>query len=288
MPGIKLYVACHKQADVPEHALLYPVQAGAALASQTFANMLQDNVGDNISYKNTSYCELTVQYWVWKNQIAEYYGFFHYRRFLLFQTGQKKVCEIYLQPNEELLLHTGYEQKFIEQFIANYDILMPHAENTAETVYEKYAAAPGHFREDLDLMMALIAQYYPEYKTAMEQYVYGHKQYYFNMYVMKHEYFQQYCQWLFPLLEQFDKRNDHSKYQNDKTALRVNGYLAERMLGIWYTYQKQNNVLRTIELPYMYFAMGDKKVYCKQWMKNKLLPAGSKRKYVLKKFAGKR
>ena len=43
--------------------------------------MTPDNTGDNISLKNRSYCELTTQYWAWKNAEADYYGFCHYRRF---------------------------------------------------------------------------------------------------------------------------------------------------------------------------------------------------------------
>ncbi len=81
MPDIRLYIACHKEAALPSMPFFYPVQAGAALATQQFENMLQDDTGNHISEKNKSYCELTVQYWAWKNQRADYYGFFHYRRF---------------------------------------------------------------------------------------------------------------------------------------------------------------------------------------------------------------
>ena len=38
---------------------------------------------------NSAYCELTTQYWVWKNIDADYYGFIHYRRFLSF--ADKKI-----------------------------------------------------------------------------------------------------------------------------------------------------------------------------------------------------
>lgn len=43
---------------------------------------MTDNTGDNISSKNKYYCELSTQYWVWKNIDSEYYGFCHYRRYL--------------------------------------------------------------------------------------------------------------------------------------------------------------------------------------------------------------
>lgn len=50
-----------------EHPLMYNVIAGSAFLTQSVPEgMLLDNEGDNISFKNKSYCELTTQYWVWK------------------------------------------------------------------------------------------------------------------------------------------------------------------------------------------------------------------------------
>ena len=89
-PNIRIYVACHKPSYVPENPLLVPVMAGAAFIDDDtpFKNMrgiLRDDAGDNISEKNHTYCELTPQYWVWKNEDADYYGFYHYRRYLSYR-----------------------------------------------------------------------------------------------------------------------------------------------------------------------------------------------------------
>ena len=82
MADIKLFVCCHRQEEVPKYPLLYPIQVGAALSEVRFPKFLYDDTGENISEKNRSYCELTAQYWAWKNVQADYYGFFHYRRYL--------------------------------------------------------------------------------------------------------------------------------------------------------------------------------------------------------------
>lgn len=74
-PDIKIFVACHKPSYVADNVYLYPIQVGAALA-KTRLDMLHDDEGENISGKNKSYCELTAQYWAWKNIEADYYGFF--------------------------------------------------------------------------------------------------------------------------------------------------------------------------------------------------------------------
>lgn len=281
MADIRLYVACHKPVSLPQHPCLTPVQAGSAFAAQYIADMLHDDAGEHISAQNPSYCELTVQYWAWKNQKADYYGFFHYRRFMSFQPKRNEVCKVYLEPNEKILQQNGYDLQSLQQFVTEYDVIVPCAEETTETVYQKYANAPHHYAEDMNLMIALIEQYQPEYKTAMDQYLHGHKQYYFNMYVMKQEWFYRYCEWLFSLLKQFDQSNNRAKYNNDKVAMRVDGYLAERLFGIWYTYQLHQNTIHSIEVPWLYFAMGDKKMYCKQRLKNILLPPGSKRKRII-------
>ena len=281
MPDIKIYIACHKDINLPDMPFLYPVQAGAAMATQQFVNMLPDNTGNNISKKNKSYCELTVQYWAWKNQRADYYGFFHYRRFLSLQTAQKTICNIYRFPTERILQQAGYKMERLEQLLSQYDLLLPRSERTAETVYEKYAKAEHHAVEDLDLMTALLNQYAPAYKAAAKQYLSGHQQYYFNMYIMQQDVFRQYCQWLFPLLEHFDKSNWWGKYK-EATAWRVDGYLAERLFGVWYTYQRQTAALRSLELPWMYFAMENEADYYKKWIQNKMLPVGSRRKRLLK------
>ena len=83
MSTIKIGVACHKPSELPKNNLFLPIRVGAALASNDLG-LQRDDEGDNISKKNPQYCELTAQYWLWKNAKADYYGLCHYRRFLCF------------------------------------------------------------------------------------------------------------------------------------------------------------------------------------------------------------
>lgn len=90
-PDIRIFIACHKPTYVPENPIFYPVQVGTALTEKRLEHMAyRDNEGDNISGKNPDYCELTAQYWAWKNIDCDYYGFFHYRRYLTFH----RVCSV--------------------------------------------------------------------------------------------------------------------------------------------------------------------------------------------------
>ena len=107
---IKLFVCCHKPVNVPKHPLLVPLQVGAALAGEHFPGFLHDDAGDSISEKNRSYCELTGQYWAWKNVEADYYGFFHYRRYLYPNEAARLPYIIEGEPTLQMLDRLGYER----------------------------------------------------------------------------------------------------------------------------------------------------------------------------------
>ena len=84
MDDIRILVATHKESYAPSNAFISQIQVGTALSEHYIKDILHDDQGENISSKNRSYCELTAQYWAWKNEDADYYGFFHYRRYFSF------------------------------------------------------------------------------------------------------------------------------------------------------------------------------------------------------------
>ena len=83
-PVIKILVSCHKDIVTPSSDVFLPVHVGAANTKTSLIGMQPDNEGDNISQRNFTYCELSAQYWAWKNLDADYYGLCHYRRVLCF------------------------------------------------------------------------------------------------------------------------------------------------------------------------------------------------------------
>ena len=62
---IKVIVAAHKKYEMPKDKMYVPVQVGAE--GKKDIGYTKDNTGDNISSKNSMYCELTGLYWAWKN-----------------------------------------------------------------------------------------------------------------------------------------------------------------------------------------------------------------------------
>lgn len=272
MADIKLFVCCHQPIPVPKHPLLFPVQTGAALAEKRFPGFLYDDSGDNISEKNRSYCELTAQYWAWKNIHADYYGFFHYRRYLYPNQEARRPYRIELKPSLDVLARLGYAQ--FEALIPEYDLILPKGENMYLPVRKHYADAPFHHREDLDRIERIVWEQTPEYSAAMDRYFSGSICYFGNIFIMKQQVFTDYCRWLFSILEEFDGKTDTSAY--DAQERRVDGYLAERLLGVYYTRRKSE--LNTLELPRVYFDADYKKR-----MLYHLLPPGSFRRSLVKR-----
>lgn len=277
MAEIKLLVSCHRPTPVPDYPLLCPIQVGAALSPERIPGFLHDDKGENISSQNRSYCELTAQYWAWKNLRADYCGFFHYRRYLYPDPAAKRPYRIEGTPTPALLDRLGYGQ--FSQLISHYDLILPKGEDMHLPVREHYANAPFHHRKDLELMEALIRERCPDYVPAMEEYLSGTVCYFGNIFIARWAVFEDYCGWLFPLLEEFDRRADLAGYGPQEQ--RVEGYLAERLLGVWVTHHRE---LRQLELPRVHF-IADPAQRRKQQLVNLLLPPGSKRRSVVKKAA---
>lgn len=77
--NLKILISYHKKSVKIQSEVMIPIQVGAK-NSAVDLKMQRDDEGIHISDKNDKYCELTAQYWAWKNLDTEFYGFMHYRR----------------------------------------------------------------------------------------------------------------------------------------------------------------------------------------------------------------
>lgn len=277
MTDIKLFIACHQPASLPDISLIHPIQVGSALTSARFEGYIYDDTGENISLKNRSYCELTAQYWAWKNDTSDYCGFFHYRRFLYPSLSARLPYCVKKAPDKDVLQKLGYSR--FASLIESHDIIAPLAENMRISVREHYSSAPFHHAKDLQLIESIILETTPEYAPAMETYLSGSLCYFGNIYIMKRPLFHAYCAWLFPLLEEFDRRADLSGYGTQE--LRVDGFLAERLFGIWLTHVRSG--LNVLELPRVHFEP-NASARRQKLLRNALLPPGSLRRAWVKRL----
>lgn len=252
---IKIYISCHKKCYLPKKTFFYPIQVGAEKASVRFTDMLHDDNGNNISEKNPMYCELTAQYWAWKNDDADYYGFFHYRRYMNFSDkilphNPFEDAEInYLDDSALELLNLDDEN--VQRKVKQYDVIATTQVDLHKLVppvksnYEQYAITPYQYEEDLAVLLDIIKERYPEYYETAVNYFESSLGYFCNMFIMKREIFHEYSKWLFDILFEHEKRRDYTNY--DITGYRVSGYLGERLFGIWYTYHKAKGTYRCTE-----------------------------------------
>ena len=238
---IRIFVSAHKPVEVFDSQVFQPVQVGASRTNERFTWALHDDEGDNISDLNPMYCELTTQYWAWKNVDADYIGFCHYRRYFDFSDvsreenayGEVMGDYINVVSQREYML----EDVRVREIVRNYDVITTPVEDIRSymgensTIRSQYDAAPKLFVEDLDRVIDILVARHPEYEQDAKAFLAGHTGRFCNMFIMKKEIFHDYCAWLFPLLEEFVASADMSLYS--KEGLRTPGHLAERLLNIY-------------------------------------------------------
>ncbi|HKL94731.1 MAG TPA: DUF4422 domain-containing protein [Clostridia bacterium] len=259
MKDIKILVSCHKESYVPKCGMLFPIQVGAK-GKKHLEGMLYDDAGENISEKNSRYCELTAQYFAWKNLDAEYYGFFHYRRYLSFNEERFQTDSynniVFSNINDDVIEKLCLSEDRIEEFIGDNDIIVPVPMNLKndvyKNVYKHYKGSPDHDIEDLEEAIAILKRLYPDFSEYADEYLNSSICYFLNMYIMKKEIFHAYCEWLFPILDEFDSHKNYECCNNYEC--RTPGLLAERLFGIYLTYLKAtNNELKVKEAQQCFF-----------------------------------
>lgn len=214
--NIKILVASHKAYPMPEDPMYLPLHVGKE-GKELELGFQGDNIGDHISQKNPTFCELTGIYWAWKNLDCDYIGLAHYRRHFRGKKQKDKWNSILSTSEAQALLHTT-------------DVILPKRRNYyIETVYNQYIHA--HPAEPLDLALKLAAEQGDAYKGAVDSMKKRTWTHIYNMFLMKKDIFDGYCQWLFPILFQVEQEIDISSYsQYDR---RVFGFLSERLLDVY-------------------------------------------------------
>ena len=272
-PKVKIFLSYHKPTKLLKNGVFQPIHVGRAIAQENIItteqkqnykwmkdNLIGDDTGDNISHKNPNYCELTAQYWAWKNfaeiQNPDYIGFMHYRRHLNFNLDKEysenkwgTIDNNYL--DESYIEKYGLNERNVEEIIRQYDILTvnPWSVNNAgsKNNYDHYATSdPKIHIKDYDLTLKILQQKYPEYKIDIQKYNASEKGYYTNIFIMRKYIFNQYCQWLFDILFEVEKRVDISNYSFQEA--RIFGYLSEWLFGIYITHIKRTTKLKIKEL----------------------------------------
>lgn len=271
MREIKIAVACHKPSELPKNRLFVPVHVGAELTNSRIKNTSPDNSGENISTKNPSYCELTAQYWLWKNEKADYYGLCHYRRFLCFEDVKAKrdlrnqISASIL--DEESMRYFGLDdEKGMRKIIENNDVVIgeeqyvprlytPHGNQ--RTAYEHWVAHDRALikREDLDLMLDILNDVSPKIGKAARQYLNGSRFLGFNCFVLRSDLFDELCEIEFETLGRLEKKVDTSTYCQQLS--RIYGFMGEIISSSYFYYLEKSRKYRIKRVPLVYFSYTD-------------------------------
>lgn len=227
MEKIKILVAQHKEAEVFHNEVYIPIHVGKAL-SKTELGILCDDTGDNISHLNPYFCELTAQYWAWKNMHdVEYIGLCHYRRYFQTEFTMENVEQ--LMDGADIVLAKSIF--FSENLYSNLSRDLVPEDILAFFLYMK-----GRFQNDQDVINFLINcnHFNP-----------------CNMFVCKKSLFDEFCQWQFSILFDLFEILPKSPYVREQ---RLMGYLAELLLPMYCI----NKGLKVKEIPVVSM-MGDDK-----------------------------
>lgn len=222
---IKMLVATHKKYQMPKEDIYVPIHVGKEGKNEL--GYIGDNTGVNISHKNANYCELTGIYWAWKNLSCDIIGLCHYRRYFT----NKNIIEKISNKNNKVQLII--EKDNIIEIFKNSDIVLPKRRNYyIETVWNHYKNA--HHEKDMVIIKDIIKNEYPEYIPAFNKVMNGTKLHLYNMFIMKKEDFDNYCQWLFDILFKMESIVDISNYDNYQK--RLFGFISERLFNVWVHY----------------------------------------------------
>ena len=179
--------------------LYTPLQCGSA-DSKDDVCQLKDNTGDNISDKNYFYSETTGTYWIWKNaHHTDYVGQCQYRRRLQFKEYYdfKSMFSKYkMIINRPIFLNLRLKQQMM--------LCHPQIDVKAfeSIVYEK---APSYASTFNDIFNN------------------GHILFFSSSYVTTWNLFDDYCNFMFPILDEYFNRFEFINRE------RLKGYVSRKM-----------------------------------------------------------
>lgn len=255
MNDIKIYTCHHKPSSFLSAATIHPLHVGKA-NSLNDIGCPGDDTGDNISFKNPFYCELTAHYWVWKNEhLADYVGFMHYRRHLNFSPKQDYPEDVWGVVNSPVI-DAAYKAKFglsdevISESIRGYDLVVPRKWSVtsagSKNNFEHYEKGEFLHISDYQAAIEVVTELYPDYASAIKTFNTAAGGYYTNMFVMKKNMFTAYSEWLFSILSVLEHRISMNNYNAQEK--RVIGHIAERLFNIYLIKQQEEKQLKIKEL----------------------------------------
>lgn len=286
MSDIKIFVShrIDKDSVTIDNPLYVNVRCGAVYdkrSPEEIGGMLGDDTGDNISEKKNSFCELTVQYWAWKNIQADYYGLCHYRRYLSFSSKIFKTNTYGVIPkaflDTQVIKTFSLVEDVMRECIEQYDIitavpvdvrmLSPEIKN----IYDYCHLSNNDFNlDDIELLLDVIKELYPNfYEIAVNYYKQPYSRWY-NCFIMKKEIFHNFCKWQFNILFTLETRLKMDRYSAQMK--RELGFFGEHLYGIYFNYLKSNFNYNILEKQILFIENTEKEIQLRPFCEENNIP----------------
>lgn len=231
MSNIKILTCIHKDDIYLKDKDYLPIHVGKAL-SNVDLGIQGDDTGDNISVKNTCYCELTAMYWAWKNlKDVDYIGLCHYRRYFDFHKQCRKGFPYTVFPTDKYKdMDISIPEKVIKRLKEGYAIV-PEKIHYNISLYDNYCNC--HISDDLRVLEQAIEE------RCDKKYIYAFDKIMHrtnelipcNMFILKWSDFDKYCTWLFGILGEVEKKINIEHYSGYQK--RIFGFMGERLLNVF-------------------------------------------------------
>ncbi len=277
---IKILVAYHKPATLLKSEIFVPIHVGRDVALEKSKdgvlsdkdkkwlenNLIGDNTGENISKLNRYFNEMSAIYWAWKNQnqlsYPDFIGLMHYRRHFDFSESNhnkktwlpNSTCYKFKKIDKKYL--KLLDKQYIETLTDKYDIICSKeydAKNLDPTIRnckERFVKAASSNAIWYEKMEQAITELHPEYIDEMKDLQNSASHYLCNMFVMKKDLFEEYCEFTFDVL--FKVFEEFKNIQTDVMETRAIGYLAEYLTSIYISHYKRQYPNRVKELNLTY------------------------------------
>lgn len=284
---IKILVCCHKQCDLPNNDIYLPIHVGKSeskidLGIQSDCD-INGNRCENISNLNAFYCEMTGMYWAWKNirslySEVEYVGLCHYRRYFKANRNINRNEEIKKTLGAIKDIITGRNQKIrvvdnskvvnglgdipfcdeeqeLRKVIKNNDMLYTQPVRIVNASVRNFFSILN--QSYIQLLENIIKNENDEYYEDMVNILNGSKLTAANMIILKIDYLDSYCEFIFETLKRFSEVLEEKKYMihpfEERVFDRVPGYMSELLTATYISHMIRTS-LRCQELG-KYFIM---------------------------------
>ena len=275
---ISIYVSHRIDQDsaVIDNPLYVSVRCGAVHDKRKGITMLGDDTGDNISEKQMSYNELTVQYWAWKNDHeSDYIGLCHYRRFLCFADASRlnvvrnarKHLVAYAIDEYNIARFGLEDERQMRSLIETSDVVVAEPQKMGKigtphgrkrTAYEHWVAHDRSliFKKDLDKMLDILDRDYPDFARDTRRYLSGEFFLGFNCFVLRRDLFEKLCAIEFDVLAKLETQVNLTNYSQAQS--RIFGFMGEIIFSTYIYRLEKSGKYHVRHVPLLFFNYTDK------------------------------